>query len=356
MAKSGMFYVPEGKGKAVCKPGEFRFSVIGLDHGHIYGMTTGLVNAGAELVSVYDPDPAKVEKFRKTFAQAAAARSEAEVLGDKNIQLIATACVTSDRGAMGLKAQDAGKHFFTDKAPFTTHAQLEAARKKVKATGLKWAVYFSERLQNECSVMAGELVKAGEIGKVIQVLGLGPHRLGAPERPAWFFKREKFGGILCDIGSHQIEQFLFYADVKDAKVTQASVANMGNPEYPEFEDFGDATLIGDNGARQYFRVDWFTPNGLPTWGDGRLFILGTKGYIELRKYVDVARDAKENHVYIVNGENARYIPASGTVGFPFFGEFILDCLNKTDKAMTQAHIFKAAELCLDAQALADKAR
>jgi predicted dehydrogenase len=200
--------------------------------------------------------------------------------------------------------------------------------------------------------MAGHLVKEGRIGRVLQVLNIAPHRLDKRNRPPWFFQREKYGGILCDIGSHQIEQFLFFADAADAQVLHAKVANYANPDYPEFEDFGDATLLADNGATQYLRVDWFNPDGLRTWGDGRLFIMGTDGYIEVRKYVDVARAGNGDHVFVVNGEREEYFNAGGTTGFPFFGAFILDCLHGTEYSMTQHHVFKAAELCLEAQRVA----
>jgi len=216
-------------------------------------------------------------------------------------------------------------------------------------------VYYSERLHVECAVQAGELIRQGAIGRVLQVLGLGPHRLSAPSRPAWFYQKKRFGGILCDIGSHQIEQFLYYSGAKDARVTHAFVANQSHPEYPEFEDYGEATLLADNGASNYFRVDWFTPDGLGTWGDGRTFILGTDGTIELRKYIDVAREAHGDHLYIVNGKGEQHMDLHGKVGFPFFGQLILDCLNRTEVAMTQEHAFKAAQLCLEAQAVADRA-
>ena len=129
----------------------------------------------------------------------------------------------------------------------------------------------------------------------------------------------------------------------------AAVGNFANPETPEFEDFGEATFVGNNGATNQIRVDWFTPDGLSTWGDGRTFILGTKGYIELRKYVNVGQAKGGDHVFLVDGKGEHYIPVSGKVGTRFFGEFILDCLNRTEKAMTQAHAFKAAELCIQAQ-------
>lgn len=345
----GMNYAPQGKPKPVCQEGKFVFAAMALDHGHIYGMCNGLTEAGGTLKYVYDPDPQKVANFCKTYPNVKAVENEAEILNDPTIRLVAGAAVTSERCALGLKVMDHGKHYFTDKAPFTTLEQLESARLKVKQTGLKYAVYYSERLHVESAVFGGQLIKEGAIGRVIQVIGLGPHRLNASSRPAWFFEREKYGGILCDIGSHQIEQYLYFADVQDAQVVRSQVANYNHSEYPELEDFGEAMLIGDNGATNYFRVDWFTPDGLSTWGDGRTIILGTKGYIELRKYVDIGRDTQGDQVYLVNESGEKHFAVAGQVGYPFFGELILDCLNGTEKAMTQAHTFKAAELCLKAQ-------
>ena len=189
---------------------------------------------------------------------------------------------------------------------------------------------------------------------MLHVAGFGPHRINIPSRPEWFFQKEHYGGILADIGSHQVEQFLYFTGAKDAEVVHAKVANYHHKEYPGLEDFGDATLVADNGATGYFRVDWFTPEGLPTWGDGRIIIMGTEGYIELRKYLDVGRDTTPDHVYLVNHDGVHHINVAGKVGFPFFGQLILDCINRTENAMTQEHAFKAAELCLKAQAMAIK--
>lgn len=346
----GMNYAPTGKPNPVCEKGEFRFAAIGLDHGHINGMCNGLIEAGAELVWVYDPDQHKVKKFADKFPRVRIASSEEQILQDATIQLIAGAKIPSERCALGLRAMEHGKDYFTDKAPFTTLEQLEQARRKTEETGSKYAVYYSERLHVESAVFAGQLIKEGAIGRVLQVIGLGPHRLKPKSRPDWFFKQEQYGGILCDIGSHQIEQFLYYADVKEATVQSSKVANYHHKQYPELEDFGDATLVGDNGATNYFRVDWFTPEGLRSWGDGRTTILGTDGYIELRKYIDIGREKAEgDQLYLVNGQGEKQYSLKGKVGYPYFGELILDCMNRTDNAMTQAHAFKAAELCLLAQ-------
>ncbi|MBQ6805645.1 MAG: Gfo/Idh/MocA family oxidoreductase, partial [Clostridia bacterium] len=237
--------------------------------------------------------------------------------------------------------------------PFTTLDQLASAKKMVEETKKKYMVYYSERLHVEGAILAGYMIDQGEIGKVIHVEGFGPHRLGAPGRPAWFFEKEKYGGILCDIGSHQIEQYLAFAGEEDATVTLSRIGNYNNPQYPGLDDFGDCSITGKNGTTNYFRVDWFTPDGLRMWGDGRTFILGTEGYIEIRKFIDVATESgKGNQVILVNGKGEKKIDATGVTGYPFFGQLILDCLNRTENAMTQAHAFTAAELCLQAQAQA----
>lgn len=348
----GMNYAPKSKPKPVVKPGEFIFAAAHLDHGHINGQCNGLTEAGGQLKWVFDPDQKKVDAFLQRFPNTKVARSLQEILDDPEVKLVAAAAVTSERGPIGCRVMEGGKDYFTDKAPFTTLEQLEQAKQVVARTGRKYMVYYSERIHNESAMFATDLVQQGAIGRVLQVIGLGPHRLNAPARPAWFFEREKFGGILCDIGSHQFEQFLTYSGATDATIAHAAIANYANPQYPGFEDFGEASLIGNNGASNYVRVDWFTPNGLSTWGDGRTIILGTKGFIELRKYVDLGREKSGNHVYIADGQGERHIPVEGQVGFRFFGELVLDILNRTEKAMTQAHAFKAAELCLRAQAAA----
>ena len=351
----GMNYAPKGKPQPVVSPGEFVFSAAHLDHGHIYGMCNALTEAGGTLKYVWDPDPKKVEQFLKVYPQATPAMSEAQILQDKETMMVAAAAVTSERGPFGVKVMAHGKDYFTDKAPFTTLEQLNAAKAKVAETGRKYMVYYSERLHVEGAILAGYMVDQGEIGKVVSVSGFGPHRLGASGRPAWFFEKEKYGGILCDIGSHQIEQYLHFAGEEDAKVVSARIGNYGNPQYPELDDFGDCTISGAKGTTNYFRVDWFTPDGLRTWGDGRTLILGTEGYIEIRKYIDVATEKPGgNHVILVNGKGEQHIDATGVTGYPFFGQLILDCLNRTEHAMTQAHAFKAAELCVTAQMMAQE--
>jgi len=351
--KDGMNYAPKGKPAPVCKPGDFIFAAAGLDHGHIYGQVNGLREAGGSLRWVYDPDPKKTENFLRTYPECRVARNIEDILDDREVALVASAAIPCDRAGLGLRVLDAGKDYFTDKSPFTTLEQLAEVKAAVARTGKKYMVYFSERLHTESGMYAGELIRQGAIGRVLQVIGLGPHRLNAAGRPAWFFDKQKYGGILTDIGSHQCEQFLHYTGATNATVLAARATNHNHPDFPGLEDFGEAMFLGDNGTSFYFRVDWFTPDGLRTWGDGRTLIQGTDGYIELRKYVDIGTERMGDQVYLVNQQGEQRFDVSGRVGFPFFGELILDCLHRTEHAMTQTHAFKAAEISMLAQQLAD---
>lgn len=351
----GMNYAPQAREQSeVCEPGEFCFAVTAMDHGHIYGMAANLVAAGATLGKIFEPDEKKAAYLARQYPDAQVVDSLQSILDDASIQLVAAAAVPNLRGPLGVQVLEHGKDYFTDKTPFTSLVQLEAAKKAVESTGRKYMVCYSERLQNEAAEFAAELIGDGVIGDVIQVIGLGPHRLARQNRPDWFFNKAEYGGIITDIGSHQAEQFLTYTGATDASVTMARVENVANHETPEFEDFGEFSLIGDNRSSGYFRMDWFTPDGLRTWGDGRTTILGSKGFIECRKYIDLAaQEARENNVYIVTGDGEEYQNVTGKIGFPFFPAFILDCLERTENAMKQAHAFKAAEICLKAQQVAE---
>ncbi|NLG15314.1 MAG: Gfo/Idh/MocA family oxidoreductase [Lentisphaerae bacterium] len=351
----GSQYKIEPRSGKVCGEGEFTIAATAMEHGHIDGMVASLVQAGATLKWVYDRDMAKCERMAARYPGAKIARCLEELLEDDDVKMVAAADVPCNRAELGFRSMEAGKHYFTDKCPFTDLDQLARAREMVSKTGLKYMVYYSERLSSECSMLADELIRQGAIGKVIQVIGLGPHRMGKPSsRPDWFFKKAQYGGILCDIGSHQCEQFLQYAGARDASVDFARVSNVGHPEFPELEDFGEAMMTGDNGASFYFRVDWFTPDGLRSWGDGRTMIMGTEGTIELRKNIDIAQDFGGNQLYLFDKQQEVRLDARGTIGHPFFGQLIRDCLSGTSEAMTQEHAFKAAELCLKAQLKADQ--
>jgi predicted dehydrogenase len=331
-------------------PPPVRFAVVGLNHTHVYGQTDLLLRAGAELVSFFAPEADLAAEYGRRYPQARRSGSRREILEEDRVQLVVSAAIPSERGPLGVEVMRHGKDYMSDKPAFTTLDQLADARRAQAETRRIFSVCFSERFENAATVRAGELVRAGAIGEVVQTVGLGPHRLNAPSRPAWFFRRAQSGGILADIASHQMDQFLFMTGSTQAEVVAAQVANRKSPQWPEFEDFGDVLLRGSGGSG-YARVDWHTPDGLATWGDGRLIILGTEGYIEVRKYLDIAGRPGGGHLFLVDGKATRHVDTRDG-DLPYGRQLLADIVDRTETAMPQAHCFLACQLALEAQAKA----
>lgn len=329
-----------------------RFSVVGINHGHIHGQIGAVSKGGGQLVSFYAREPDLAADFAKRYPQARAARDEREILEDDSIQLVLSAAIPEERAPLGVRVLKHGKDYMADKPGIITLEQLAEVRRVQRETRRIYSIMYSERFENAATVRAGELVKAGAIGRVIQTVGLGPHRINNGRRDPWFYDRRRFGGIICDIGSHQADQFLFFTGSTKAEVVASQTGNVQHPQYPEFEDFGDMLLRGDGGTG-YVRVDWFTPDGLSTWGDGRLTILGTDGFIEIRKNVDIAGRPGGSHLFLVDKRETRHIDCRD-VRLPYGERLVEDILNRTETAMSQEHCFLATELALRAQKQAQR--
>ena len=332
-----------------------KFSVCGMSHDHIYGMVGAVQRGGGELVSVWGGEPDKMAAFTKRFPNAKVVKTQEEIINDPSIQLVLSSQIANERAPLGIKVMKHGKDFLSDKPGITTLEQLAEVRKTIAETKRTYAIMYSERLEVKAAVYAGELIKQGAIGKVIQTINIAPHQIfqhhgdagGGGGRPDWFWVPEQYGGILCDIGSHQVDQFLYYTGSKQAEVVESQIANVRHPDHPRFQDFGDMVLRGDRGLG-YVRLDWFTPDGLGTWGDGRTFILGTDGYMELRKYIDIAVKKQGNNLFIVDQKQARYIDCNN-MSLPFGPQFVSDIVNRTHVAQDQEQCLLVAELVIKAQ-------
>lgn len=328
-----------------------RFAAVSLNHDHIYGQTRMLLDAGAELAGYFAPEPDLAAKFGERYPEATLARSAEELLEDPSIQVIATAGIPCDRAGLAIQAMRHGKDVLADKPGATSLEQLAEIQRAQRETGRIWAVYFSEHFSTRSTIKAGELVAAGAIGRVVQTTGFGPHAIrNAAKRPDWFYKRAQYGGILTDIASHQIEQFLFFTGSTSASIVSSQVGNFAHPEHPELEDYGDLTVRGDGGVG-FIRVDWYTPDGLPTWGDGRVFVVGTDGYIEMRKYIDLAGRPGNEHLFLVDRQGMQYIDCAD-IALPFGPQFLNDVRNRTETAIRQERTYLSMRLALEAQAAA----
>jgi predicted dehydrogenase len=329
-----------------------RFAVIGLDHRHAYHMVDGLLAAGA-ICAGYDPatsDPRVLAGFEEGFPHLPKVADPRRFLDDATIDVIVCAAIPRDRTAIAIDAMSHGKDVMVDKPGVTSFEQLAAVERAVRETGRIFSICFSERFVVPATIVAEKLIADGAIGRVIHTTGLGPHRLNRAIRPRWFFDADAYGGILTDIASHQIDQFLHFTGSTRAEIVASSVGHFGDDPALDFQDFGDVLLRSET-ASGYVRVDWFTADGLPTWGDGRLTILGTEGTIELRKYVDLAGRDGTDHVFLVDRAGARYIHAQDEP-LVYFDRFVADVRHRTETAMSQHHVFSVCRLSLLAQAQA----
>ena len=327
--------------------------VIGIDHGHIFDMLDEMLREGCTCDYFWtEGSPLTLKEFNQKYPNIKRVENKSEILNDNKIDMILISSIPKDRAINSIEALKSGKDVMVDKPGCTTLDQLEDLKRTVKQTGKIWSVNFSERFHVAAVAKAEQLVAEGKIGKVKQTMGTGPHRQGNYERPNWFYERESYGGIITDIGSHQIHQFLVFTNSNEAKITHSMVENTTKKEFPGFQDFGEINLTG-NGGHGYIRLDWFTPDALPTWGDGRLFILGDKGFIEIRKYTDLATSDSGNHLYYANNEVVKYIDCSD-VKLPYFGNLINDVLNRTETACSQELTYLTMELAIKAQEIAEK--
>jgi predicted dehydrogenase len=332
-----------------------KFSVCGMSHDHIYGMIGAIQRGGGELVAAWGGEEDKIAAFAKRYPDVKIVKTQDEILNDPSTQLVLSSQIANERAPLGVRAMKHGKDYLSDKPGCTTLQQLEDLRKTIAETKRIYGILYSERLEVKAAVYAGELIQQGSIGKVIQTINIAPHQIiqgtgdagGGTGRPEWFWNPDQYGGILCDIGSHQVDQFLFYTGSTQAEIAESQIANVRHPDRPRFQDFGDMILRGDRGLG-YVRLDWFTPKGLGTWGDGRLFILGTDGYIEIRKYTNVAVNKQGNNLFIVNNKEARYIDCNN-MPLPFGPQFVADVVNRTHIAQDQTQCLLAAELVIKAQ-------
>jgi predicted dehydrogenase len=333
---------------------KLKFSVVDIDHNHAMGMADMLMAAGGELASFHAADNAITAKFMEKFPSTPRVNDVGEIYADGSVPLVVVCGIPDLRGPRAIEAMRAGKHVLVDKPGVVNFDQLAQLRAVHAETGRMAAFYYSEHFGNRPTVKAMDLVRGGAIGEVMSFLSLGPHRLTKSMRPDWFFERARYGGILGDLTTHQIEQFLSFTGADDVMVQSANIANFGNPETPGLQDVGDIHLRTPT-ALGYVRVDFSSPEALGTWGDAKVVVTGTKGYIELRAHIDIAGRPGVGHLFLVNDHGPQYIDCND-VRLPYGAALLDDVANGTQTACPQWRYFKVAEIALRAQALAEASR
>jgi predicted dehydrogenase len=305
-----------------------RLSIVGANHVHVVELTQRLVAAGARVVALAPSDEGIGSWLASQYPDA---RTD-DPLGD-DVDVVVTAAVPSERAQIAIDAMRAGKDVIADKPGVTTSAQLSAVREVQRESGRRYLVVFGERLGTPAMLRAERLVLDGRIGDVLHTVGLGPHTLNLEHRPAWFFEPECYGGILVDIGAHQVDQFLAFTGAGDAEVLAATVRS--HTEHPGLQVLGEMLLRAPDGRTGYARVDYFTPKGLGAWGDTRFSVTATRGTLEARPVDDT--------ITLVDRERVETMHCAGepiTWPVTFLGGGM---------PVGQEHVFAVHDICLRAQ-------
>ncbi len=328
-----------------------RFAVIGIDHRHVYELTQHLMDAGMDCAGWWPvtTNPHVLAGFRKRFPHLPEVAERDRLLDNPTIQLIVTASIPNERAALAIDAMRRGKDVLCDKPGITTRADLAAVEAAVAQTGRRFIVAFGDRWASPASARAKALVREGAIGRLVSTTGMSPHRLNRDTRPDWFWSARTNGSILVDIGCHQIDSFLHLTGREDAEIVHAAIRSVAPEHTPvsDFQDWGEMILRNDV-ATATMQMHWFTPDGLADWGDGRAFIIGTEGYIELRKNLDIAGRDGGQHLFLVNHAKTEHIACAG-MAVGTYRAFADDIRDRTETAMTQSHCFAVCRLALAAE-------
>ena len=330
---------------------KIRFGVIGANHGHIYSQVDVLVQAGADLAAISSPKMTWRRLSRKSYPGVERVGERERLLDDPSIELIVSAAIPAERAPLGIEVMRRGKDFMSDKPGFTSLDQLAEARRVQAETGGStrssfrnaWGTPPRSRRGNWCRRCDRAGAADDRPGPAPAQSALAPG-LVFPKRA---LRRDPGGYRFAPGGSIPL-----YTGSKQAEVLSAVVANYNHPQFAELEDFGEMLLRGDGGTG-YMRVDWFTPDGLPVWGDGRLTILGSEGTIEIRKYIDLAGRPGGSHLFLTDAHGVTYIPCEG-LDCPYAAQLLDDMRERSETAMPQAHVFLASELALRAEAAAQR--
>ncbi|WP_428535011.1 Gfo/Idh/MocA family protein [Rhodopila sp.] len=328
-----------------------RFAAVGLDHRHVYDLTAGLLAAGAVCVG-HDPessDSRVLAGFRKRFPEVPAVGRD-RLLDDPSIDFIVLCSVPRDRAGMAVRAMRCGKDVMVDKPGVTTPDQLVAVEAAVAQTGRIFSIALG-RLTSASVQAALAVARSGELGRLVSLTSLAPHRLNRALRPAWFFEREAYGGIINDIGLHSIDQFLAFAEVSDATIAAATIGCFGTAP-AGFEDFAEITLRSA-AMTGTLRLDWFTPEGLADWGDGRLFVVGTEGTLELRKNLDLEGRPGGDHMFVTDKQRTRYQDCAAWP-LTYYRDFLDDVRDRGGRMAEDGRLFSACRLALRCQAAAHR--
>jgi predicted dehydrogenase len=181
----------------------------------------------ADLVAICDPYKTNLDAALALYPSAKGCKDYHEVLDDKSIDGVIIATPLHLHARITLDALAAGKHVFCEKAMARTMEECKAVYDAYARTD-KALYYCMQRMYDEKYVKAMQMIKQGLIGDVV---GMRCHwfRNADWRRPVpspdlerwinWRLYKEYSGGLMTELGCHQLEVCNWATDKMPFEVT-----------------------------------------------------------------------------------------------------------------------------------------
>lgn len=323
-----------------------KLAIAGLDHFHIHGfLKEALAIKETELVGLYDSVPEVLKKSVETYEVKGYDNLE-EMLDKSGADVIVTASVNNEKADIIVKSLERGFPVIADKPLVTTtddYFRVKHVYEKIK--NAKLYMMLTERF-NPPVYTAKKYIEEGKIGKIVNMISIRPHKLNYETRPSWFFKKDLYGGLMNDLGVHDMDIFRWFADCEIVKIQSCFQGNIGYPELAEFSDHSEASVLMADDSTAYVRLDWLTPKAYPTHGDCRFIVIGTTGQLEIFTY--------DNKVIFFNDDTPPQEIQTESRPFTLTEDIYANIKDPNHKMVISTEdVFKSTWAALKAQEVAD---
>lgn len=255
-----------------------KFAIIGCEHAHIEIFMQEMLALGHESTGIYEPNNTQLAKFFADKYQIPLVNDQMQLLQD--VELVGSSAINNEKIDIIERCEQLGKHIMVDKPAVTNRRDYERLQAVMKRGKIEIGMLLTERFHPAVYTLKQQ-IDQGVLGELVSIGMRKPHLLNPSKRPAWFFSKERCGGILIDLLIHDYDLLRWFTG-SDVIQSEGYMAKRTLPEFPDFYDTASVQVLMEGNVTAQLHADWFTPSQSWTWGDGRIFLTGTEGFAELR--------------------------------------------------------------------------
>ncbi|MGQ9632259.1 MAG: Gfo/Idh/MocA family protein [bacterium] len=319
-----------------------KFGIIGCQHGHIAQFIDEMLAIpGTEFLGIVEDDPWLAESLSRRYDVPLLERRED--LLNLGVELVGSSARNDLKADLICYCLGRGLHVMVDKPLVITLGDLGRVMSAVEGSRAQLGLMLTERFNPPIAHLKN-LIDRGELGRIVHFTILKPHKIVASTRPPWHFVKSQNGGIIADLAIHDVDLLRWYlgCEVKSFHAYESQYTLL---DKPAFSDNAEIFLIMENGATAFLRPDWLMPDAYPTWGDGRIFCVGTEGCAEIRTTGDPFAGTPGELIVTTNKSAPRKITPD-PVGRNLAQDFIDRIEGRGICLLTHSEIFKSTETTL----------